>query len=77
VSGLDGEDLINRIFGGKAPAAASLDDARRQAYRNLFSGLYGAYRNRHAHSQHVITLSEADGIISIINQLLREIDEKM
>ena len=62
---MDGEDLVNLVFGkgGKIPVA--LDDAKKQALRNLISGFYGVYRNRFAHNDIQPDLAQARAIIEM------------
>ncbi|MGI6608935.1 MAG: TIGR02391 family protein [Limnochordia bacterium] len=71
---LDGELLVNAVFGGKGTVDISLDDATKQAYRNLFSGFYGVYRNRYAHGDPDTSLAEVKAVIEMTNNLLREIE---
>lgn len=71
---IDGEDLVNLVFGkgGKIPVA--LDDSKKQALRNLISGFYGVYRNRYAHNDRDATASDAKAIVHMANQILCEIE---
>ena len=71
---VDGEDLINSVFGkgGKIPVA--LDDSKKQALRNLISGFYGVYRNRYAHNYSEAEFADARVIIEMANQILCEIE---
>jgi hypothetical protein len=71
---VDGEDLINSVFGkgGKIPVA--LDDSKKQALRNLISGFYGVYRNRYAHNDSEAEFADARAIIEMANQILCEIE---
>jgi len=46
IADVDGEDLVNRIFGKTSHAATDMSTSCRQHYRNLLSGLYALYRNR-------------------------------
>ena len=72
---IDGEDLINLVFGkgGKIPMA--LDEGKKQALRNLISGFYGVYRNRYAHNDRDASPSDAQAIVEMANQMLCEIEE--
>lgn len=47
---IDGEDLVNLVFGKGGKIPVTLDDSKKQALRNLISGFYGVYRNRYAHN---------------------------
>lgn len=71
---MDGEDLVNLVFGkgGKIPVA--LDDAKKQALRNLISGFYGVYRNRFAHNDIEPNLAQARSIIEMANTIILDIE---
>lgn len=47
---IDGEELVNLVFGKGGKISVKLDDAQKQAMRNLISGFYCVYRNRYAHN---------------------------
>lgn len=70
---LDGEDLVNLVFGkgGKIPIA--LDEAKKLAFRNLISGFYGVYRNRYAHNDVEPQLAQVDAIVELANIILAEV----
>lgn len=70
---LDGPDLVNKVFGRGSDIAKTLDDAERQAMRDLLAGLYGMFRNRFAHRDEQPSWAEADAIISMINYVLQDI----
>lgn len=72
---LDGEDLVNLVFGkgGKIPVA--LDDSKKQAFRNLISGFYGVYRNRYAHNDVEPQLAQVGAIVELANSILTEIEQ--
>lgn len=72
---VDGDHLVNAVFGGKGKVELRLDDTKKQAYRNLFSGFYAVYRNRHAHADIEPSLAEVKAIIEMTNNLLIEIEE--
>lgn len=71
---LDGDELINVVFGkgGKIPVA--LDDSKKQAFRNLVSGFYGVYRNRYAHNDIDPSLPDVGAIVEMANSILIEIE---
>ena len=71
---IDGDDLVNLVFGkgGKIPVA--LDDPKKQAFRNLISGFYGVYRNRFAHNDVEPTLAQARAIIEMANTIILDIE---
>jgi hypothetical protein len=70
---LDGSDLVNNIFGKKSALLSGLNDAERQAMRDLLAGLYGVFRNRFAHRDEQPSWAEADALISMVNQVLQDI----
>ncbi|MDY6971075.1 MAG: TIGR02391 family protein [Thermodesulfobacteriota bacterium] len=72
---IDGDDLVNLVFGkgGKIPVA--LDDSKKQCYRNLISGFYGVYRNKYAHHDIEPSLSEAKAILEMANNIIFEIEQ--
>jgi hypothetical protein len=71
---IDGEDLVNLVFGKGGKIPVSLDDSKKQAFRNLISGFYGVYRNRYAHNDREATASDCQAIVHMANQLLQEIE---
>jgi Protein of unknown function (Hypoth_ymh) len=72
---IDGDELVNLVFGkgGKIPVA--LDDPKKQCYRNLISGFYGVYRNKYAHHDIEPSLSEAKAILEMANNIIFEIEQ--
>ncbi len=74
VDELDGEDLVNLVFGkgGKIPVA--LDEPKKQAMRNLISGFYGVYRNRFAHNDVLPDLAQTRAIIEMGNTIILDIE---
>lgn len=74
VEELDGEDLVNLVFGkgGKIPVA--LDEPKKQAMRNLISGFYGVYRNRFAHNDVLPDLAQTRAIIEMGNTIILDIE---
>lgn len=66
----DGPELVNLVFGGKSTVALPLDASQKQAYRDLFSGLYGVYRNKYAHNDCNPDWIEVLGLISFLNLIL-------
>ncbi len=69
----DGPELVNLVFGSKSTVALPLDASQKQSYRDLFSGLYGTYRNKYAHNDCNPDWIEVLGLISFINLALREL----
>jgi len=70
---LDGADLVNKIFGKGSDLVTGLNDAERQAMRDLLAGLYGVFRNRFAHHDAQPSWAEADALISMVNHVLQDI----
>lgn len=66
----DGVPLIGQIFGANSPHMTHLDAGQKQAYRDLFAGLFGLLRNKFAHNNVEPTLSELDTVLSSINHCL-------
>ncbi|WP_414451828.1 TIGR02391 family protein [Burkholderia sp. 22PA0099] len=71
---IDGEDLVNVVFGkgGKIPVA--LDDSQKLAMRNLISGFYGVYRNRFAHNDVEPDFAQARTVIEMANTIIIDIE---
>ena len=72
---LDGDTLINQIFGGNSNSHLNIDESKKQSYRNLISGFYGVYRNKFAHNDVEPTLAEVKSILEMINNIILEIEE--
>jgi len=72
-TGKDGSELINLIFGSKSGVDTSFDEKDNLALRNLLDGLYSFYRNKWAHNDGNPSSSELEGIVSIINDILKKI----
>lgn len=70
---LDGPELVNLAFGSKSTVPLPLDAGQKQAYRDLFSGIYGVYRNKYAHNDCNPDWIEVLGLISFLNLGLREL----
>jgi len=71
---IDGEDLVNLVFGKGGKIPVDLDDSKKQAYRNLIAGFYGVYRNKFAHNDAEASLSEVKAIIEMANNIIIEIE---
>jgi hypothetical protein len=68
---LDGEELVNAIFGSKSRHLPALSPGEKVAYRNLFAGMFGLLRNRFAHNDAQPDLSDLDTSIANVNMCLR------
>ncbi len=71
---IDGDELVNLVFGrgGKIPVA--LDEPKKQAMRNLISGFYGVYRNRIAHNDVEPGLAQTRAILEMANTIILDIE---
>jgi hypothetical protein len=71
---IDGEDLVNLVFGkgGKIPVA--LDDNKKQAFRNLIAGFYGVYRNSVAHNDIEPDLPQTRAILEMANTIIQDVE---
>ena len=72
---MDGIDLINKLFGKDSEHFNDMHPREKQAYRDLFAGMFGLVRNRFAHNNVEATLTEMDTVISGINYCLRLMDD--
>lgn len=72
---LDGSELANTIFGKNSNVIKALNESERQSMRDLLAGLYGAFRNRHAHRDEEPSWAETDAVISMINHVLQRISQ--
>ena len=71
-----GEGIVNIIFAGKNPVlSGKLDDRQLKAYRDLYAGMMGVFRNPYAHR--IIDPSPEVGgaIIAFIDLLLKTLDD--
>lgn len=68
--GVDGDRLVNAIWGAGSTYLPELSESQKQAYRDFFAGLFRLLRNKFAHNNHEPTLSELDMVISGINHCL-------
>lgn len=71
---IDGEDLINKIFGGKNTIKLNINDDKKQSMRNLLSGFYGIFRNKFAHNAVDPKQSEVKAVLEMANAILLEIE---
>jgi hypothetical protein len=72
VAQLDGEALVNRVFGAGGYAVAGMADrsSEREALRNLLAGLYGTFRNVVDHHDVDVSWQEAEAVTGMINWVL-------
>lgn len=74
-SNIDGEDLVNKVFGKDSGFHAGMEAGEKQAYRNLFAGLYGVIRNKFSHNNQDATLAETQATISMVNLCLLTLED--
>ncbi len=72
---IDGQDLVNKIFGQNSEYFSEMLPKQKQAYRDIYAGLFGLMRNRYMHNNIEATLTELDMTISSINYCLRLVDD--
>lgn len=72
---LDGEDLVNKVFGKGGSIPIALEEGKKQAFRNLIAGFYGVYRNRYAHNDVKPTAAQVGSIFELANSILMEVEE--
>ena len=72
---LDGQPLVQALFGTKGGATAELlSNKEMEAYSNLFKGLYALYRNPVAHNDLPSNPEETEAVIVMINLAIVKIE---
>ncbi|MCT8270264.1 TIGR02391 family protein [Xanthomonas translucens] len=71
---IDGDELINLVFGKGGRIPVVLDESKKQAMRNLISGFYGVYRNRIAHNDLEPGLSQTKAILEMANTIILDVE---
>jgi hypothetical protein len=69
--GVDGPALVNEVFGSKSTLTPHLDDKERQAIRDYLSGAYVVLRNKYAHSNPPLDLTEMEAALATVNLALK------
>lgn len=68
---LDGEDLVNKIFGKDGVLTAKATNKKEQeellALRSVLSGLYGLFRNKYSHVDVEAPWTDAQTVLTVIN----------
>ena len=72
---LDGSPLFGELFSDRGKTASILPSSEREAYLNLFRGLYVLNRNLAGHNDVDPAPDEFEAVISIINSALLKIDK--
>ncbi len=71
-----GRSLVNAIFGRNGTLASRFTvDAEREGYRELYSGIVGAFRNPSAHRLVDPSPEEGGAFIVFVNLLLKKLEE--
>jgi hypothetical protein len=74
LSGMSGQDLINRALGeGRPFEPKGTTASERQAWAHLFRGVIGAIRNPEGHRDQQLKIKDAVGQIFTVNTLLRKL----
>lgn len=71
---LDGPALINEIFGSRSTRKTDIEEKDRQAIRDYLSGMYGVLRNKYAHDNPALDLTELEAALSSVNLALKLIE---
>lgn len=71
---IDGDELVNLVFGKGGKILVAIDDSQKQAMRNLISGFYGVYRNRFSHNDIQPDLAQTRAIIEMANTIILDIE---
>ena len=71
-----GRNLVNAIFGKTGTLASKFTvDAEREGYRELYSGIVGAFRNPSAHRLIDPSPEEGGAFIVFVNLLLKKLED--
>ncbi|MCK4594115.1 hypothetical protein KAU45_06395 [bacterium] len=70
---MDGDTLVNSIFGSKGIVANKIPDDEREAIRNLLAGLYGVFRNTFSHHLLDCTWNDSESTLLMINWILEHL----
>ena len=71
---LDGEKLINRLFGPTGKAAALFDDSEREGYLHLLKGLWAFNRSQTVHNDVPPNPAGADAVVTLLGTVLARIE---
>lgn len=72
-----GVKLVNAVFGQNGTLAVKFaDGSEREAYRNLYAGVVGVFRNDYGH--HLVDPQPGDGasVLALANLLLKMLEDK-
>lgn len=73
--GMDGEGLVNIVFGQASKHHQTLDPGQKLAQRNFISGLYGVIRNKFSHGDHEASIAELEAALSAVNLCLKNVED--
>ena len=71
---IDGDDLINKIFGSNSKLCGDLKEDEKQAIRNLLSGFYGVFRNSIAHNNVETDISQSCAMLEMGNSIILKLE---
>ena len=69
--GTDGPELVNQIYGTKSMLTTGMDPAERQSMRDYLAGAYGLLRNKYAHGNPRLDLTELEAALATVNLALK------
>ena len=72
---IDGDKLVNHVFGPTSQFMPKLTSSEREAYRCLFAAMYGLLRNRFMHRDLTANYLEVDAVFSNVNLFLKLIGD--
>ena len=70
-----GDRIVNLIFGSSGTWDEKMGDSQREAYRDLYAGAMGVFRNRYGHRLVDPSPKEGGAIISFVDLLLKMLDD--
>jgi len=74
-SPIDGDDLINKIFGSNSKLCGNLNEDQKQAMRNLLSGFYGVFRNNFAHNDVEPDIGQSRAMLEMGNSIILKLEQ--
>ena len=72
---IDGDDLINKIFGSNSKLCGNLNEDQKQAMRNLLSGFYGVFRNNFAHNDIEPDIGQSRAMLEMGNSIILKLEK--
>ena len=74
-AGLDGSPLFNALFSDRGKLVDVLTNSEREAYLNLFRGLYVLNRNEIGHNEIEMDPEQFEAVLAIINSALVRLEK--